>query len=149
MNKPKIMPTTYFLIALLVIPILNFLLPIIRIVPSPWNLPGILFILVGIVIELAADRLFQQAGTSVKPGAESQALVTNGVFRISRNPMYLGFALILFGAAALFGTLTPFLVVPVFMVLIRLRFIQVEEMMLEHTFGTAYLDFKNQIRRWI
>lgn len=149
MNKPKVMPPTYFLAALLAIPCLHFLLPIIRIIPSPWNLTGILFILAGIVIELAADRMFHQAGTTVLPGAESLALVKGGVFRIGRNPMYLGFALILFGAAALFGTLTPFLVIPVFMILIERRFIRVEEAMLEQTFGPAYLDYKKMVRRWL
>ena len=99
MNKPKVFPPTYFLIALLAIPILHFLLPLMKIIPAPWNWFGILFILLGITIELAADRLFHQAGTTVTPYEESQTLVTCGVFRISRNPMYLGFALILAGAA--------------------------------------------------
>jgi protein-S-isoprenylcysteine O-methyltransferase Ste14 len=149
MSKPKAMPPTYFLIALLAIPLLHFFLPLMKIIPPPWNLLGILIILVGIAMELAADRLFHQAGTTVTPYDESQALIARGVFRVSRNPMYLGFALILFGAAVLFETLAPFLVVPVFMVLIERRFIWVEEMMLEHTFGPAYLDFKMKVRRWI
>jgi protein-S-isoprenylcysteine O-methyltransferase Ste14 len=149
MNKPKIMPPTYFLISLLVIPLLHFLLPMIRIIPSPWNVLGVLFVLAGIAMDLAADRLFHQVGTTVTPYDESQALVTGGVFWISRNPMYLGFALILFGTAFLFGTLSPFLVVPIFMVLIERRFIWVEEMMLEGRFGAAYLDYKKTVRRWI
>ncbi len=149
MNKPKVMPPTYFLIALLAIPLLHFLLPILKIIPAPWNLFGILFILAGIVFELAADRMFQQAGTTVTPYDESQALVTRGVFQITRNPMYAGFALLLAGTAVLFGTLTPFLVVPVFMILIERRFIRVEEKMLEETFGGAYLDYKKKVHRWI
>ena len=149
MNRPKVLPPTYFLIALLAIPLLHFLLPLLQIIPQPWNLFGIFFIMVGIVFELAADRLFHQAGTTVMPFAESQALVTSGVFRVTRNPMYLGFALILCGVAGLFGTLTPFLVVPVFMILIDGRFIWPEEMMLEQKFGQGYLDYKKKVRRWI
>src|SRR5208337_2720588 len=102
-----------------------------------WNLIGIVFILIGLYLELAADGAFHRAGTTVTPYDESQALITQGVFRFSRNPMYLGFALLLFGAAGLFGTLTPFLVTPVFMILIERRFIRGEEAMLEHTFGEA------------
>ena len=63
--------------------------------------------------------------------------------------MYLGFALILFGTAGLFGTLTPFLVVPVFMVLIEKDFIRGEEKMLEQKFGQIYLGYKQMVRRWI
>jgi protein-S-isoprenylcysteine O-methyltransferase Ste14 len=149
MNKPKVLPPTYFLIALLAIPLLHFLLPLLKVIPSPWNLLGILFILVGILFELTADRLFHQAGTTVIPYDESQALVTRGVFQTSRNPMYLGFALLLAGTALVFGTLTPFLVVPVFMILIEWRFIRVEEKMLESRFGVAYLDYKKNVRRWV
>jgi protein-S-isoprenylcysteine O-methyltransferase Ste14 len=143
------LPPSYFLIALLAIPILHFLLPLLKIIPSPWNLPGIVFTLAGIAIELSADRLFHQAGTTVVPYAESKAMVTSGVFRFTRNPMYMGFTLILFGAAVLFGTLSPFLVIPFFMALIERRFIRTEEKMLELKFGQAYLDYKKKVRRWI
>jgi protein-S-isoprenylcysteine O-methyltransferase Ste14 len=149
MNKPKVMPPSYFLIALLAIPLLHFMLPLLKIIPSPWNLFGMLFILVGIAFELTADRLFRQAGTTVTPYDESQVLVTRGVFQITRNPMYAGFALLLVGVATLFGTLTPFLVVPVFIILIEQRFIKTEEKMLENTFGAAYLNYKEKVRRWI
>lgn len=50
-----------------------------------------------------------QAGTTVKPFQESTALITDGVFRLSRNPMYLGFVLVLTGIATLLGSLTPWL----------------------------------------
>ena len=76
-------------------------------------------------------------------------MVTSGVFRFTRNPMYMGFTLILFGAAVLFGTLSPFLVIPFFMALIERRFIRTEEKMLELKFGQAYLDYKKKVRRWI
>jgi len=148
MTKPKVFPPTYFLLGLLAIPLLHFLLPLLKIIPSPWNLFGVLFILIGIGIDLAADRLFHQAGTTVTPYDESQVLVTRGVFRVSRNPMYLGFALVLIGAAVLFGSLSPFLVAPVFMILIERRFIRREEMMLAQKFGQAYLDYKKKARRW-
>ena len=110
---------------------------------------GILFILVGLAFDLVADSLFHRAGTTVMPYAESQKLITSGVFRVSSNPMYLGFALILLGAAAMFGTLSPFLVVPAFMLLTWRQFIRTEEKMLEEKFGPAYLDYKKKVRRWI
>jgi len=128
---------------------LHFLLPVLKIVPSPWNAIGVIFLIAGIVINVQADELLHRAGTTVKPGEESKPLLTEGIFRVSRNPMYSSFALILFGAAFLVGTLTPFLVVPVFMVVIEKRFILSEEGMLEEKFGQAYLEYRKTVRRWI
>ena len=98
---------------------------------------------------MMADGLFHHAGTTVKPGEESNTLLTEGIFHISRNPMYFGFLLILFGAAFLFGTLAPFLVIPVFLVVIEKRFIVSEEKSLEEKFGQAYLEYRETVRRWI
>ena len=149
MNTRKVMPTTYLLVALLAILLLNFLMPIIRIIPSPWNAIGVIFLLAGLLINLRADRLFHRAGTTVKPHTESSVLVTGDVFRFSRNPMYLGFALLLTGVALLLGALTPFLVIPIFVALIEVIFIRAEEKMLAQTFGQVYLDYRKQVRRWL
>jgi protein-S-isoprenylcysteine O-methyltransferase Ste14 len=103
----------------------------------------------GIALNLIADDAFRKAKTIVKPFEESTALVTSGVFRISRHPMYLGFVLSLIGIAVLLGSLSPFFVIPVFAVLMDRVFIQVEERMLEATFGQAWLGYKAKAGRWI
>jgi len=149
MNRPRLLPPTILLITILVMLCVHFLSASIKIIPSPWNLLGSIFVFPGIVLNLLGDRLFQQAGTTVKPGEESSFLVTTGVFRFSRNPMYLGFALILTGAAVLCGTFAPFLVIPVFIILVEKHFIISEETMLERTFGWAYLEYKEKVRRWL
>jgi protein-S-isoprenylcysteine O-methyltransferase Ste14 len=149
MNKPKIYPPSYLLVFLLTELALQFLLPVLKIVPSPWNAFGVIFLIAGIVMTVQADGLFRRAGTTVQPDGDPSTLVTQGVFRISRNPMYFGFALILFGVAFLFGSLTPFLTVPLFLVLIEKRFILAEEKMLEKEFKQAYLEYRQSVRRWI
>jgi len=63
--------------------------------------------------------------------------------------MYLGFVLILLGLAVLLGSLTPFIVVPIFAAVIDRVFIVVEEQMLANRFGQAWLDYKSRVRRWI
>ncbi len=63
--------------------------------------------------------------------------------------MYLGMAVVLLGAAILFGSLTPFLVIPAFMAVIGDRFIAREEAMLESAFGAPYLEYKAKVRRWL
>ena len=149
MNQHKILPPTYLLIALLAMIALHFLIPLIKIVPSPWNAIGVIFLLAGILLNYFGGYLFHQAGTPIKPFIGSSTLVTQGVFRFSRNPMYLGFTLILGGAAILLGTLAPFLVILVFLVLMEIIFIKVEEKMLEQKFGQLYLEYKRRVQRWL
>jgi protein-S-isoprenylcysteine O-methyltransferase Ste14 len=87
--------------------------------------------------------------TTVKPLEESTALITDGVFRFSRHPMYLGFVFILLGIASLMGSLTPYVIVIGFAVFMQIVFIRFEEKKLEETFGEAWLRYKRNVRLWI
>ena len=124
-------------------------MPLRKIIPWPWNLLGIFPLACGLALNVIADNAFRTAKTTVKPFEESAALVTSGVFHITRHPMYLGFVLTLIGIAVLLGSLVAFFVIPVSAVLIDRIFIQVEERMLEAKFDQAWLDYKAQVRRWI
>jgi protein-S-isoprenylcysteine O-methyltransferase Ste14 len=145
----KMMPTAWLLIALVVMAILGFLFPLMRIIPAPWVLLGVVPLALGVAMNLVADRAFHRADTTVKPFQESSALLTDGVFRISRNPMYLGFVLILAGVAVLFGTVTPWLVIPAFAALIGRAYIRVEERMLAEKFGAVWQEYSRKTRRWL
>ena len=149
MEKPKILPPTWLLITLIAMLVLRFLAPVWVILPAMWNLLGSLFVLPGLAIELAADQAFHRARTTVRPFEESSTLVTSGLFRISRNPMYLGFVLVLIGVAVLLGALTPCLLVLAFAVLIDRMYIPVEERMLAARFGSEYLEYKGRTGRWL
>ncbi|MGD0708559.1 MAG: isoprenylcysteine carboxylmethyltransferase family protein [Anaerolineaceae bacterium] len=149
MKAKKIMPTTYLLAAILLMLALHFLLPVANIIPPLWNLLGILPVVVGVVINLAADGAFRKAGTTVKPFEDSSALVTNGVYQFTRNPMYLGFVFILIGLAVLLGSLTPYLVSIAFAVLVDRMFIAVEERMLAEKFSLDWKIYKLSTRRWL
>jgi protein-S-isoprenylcysteine O-methyltransferase Ste14 len=145
----RLYPPTYFLLALVSITVLHFVLPILKVIPFPWNLAGILPLAAGIVLNLLADRSFKKQGTTVKPFEESTALITSGVFRMTRHPMYVGMTLILAGLAIILGTLTPWVVVVLFALAMDMLFIRAEEPMMERTFGDAYRRYKAQVRRWI
>jgi protein-S-isoprenylcysteine O-methyltransferase Ste14 len=149
MNGKKLLPPTYVLIAMLAMLGLHFFLPIVQFDLSWWKLTGLLPLALGVVLDLNADNLFRRVRTTVQPFEESTALVTSGPFGLSRNPMYLGFVLVLSGCALLLGSLTPFLVIPVFMILIDRRFIRVEEQMLASKFGAAWQAYCAKTRRWI
>jgi protein-S-isoprenylcysteine O-methyltransferase Ste14 len=145
----KMMPTTCLLIAILVGVAFHVLLPVAHVLRVPWNLFGLIPLLFGVWINVSADMAFKQAGTTVKPFEESKALVQEGVFRRSRNPMYLGFVGILLGVATLLRSLSPFLVVVSFAILIDRVYIQVEERMLEAQFGDEWRRYRASVRAWL
>ena len=147
--RKKIMPTTYLLVAILLCVVVNFLVPIFYLIPSSWNLIGIIPLFFGLWINLSADRAFKKAETTVKPFEESNTLIQDGVFRWSRNPMYLGFVAILLGISVLLRSLSPYIAVVVFFVLIELMFIRVEEQMLEEKFGDVWERYRSRVRKWI
>jgi protein-S-isoprenylcysteine O-methyltransferase Ste14 len=148
MRKP-VLPPTYLYVAIVLMLALNFLFSLKRIIPFPWDLLGLIPLALGIALNIVADKAFRDAKTTVKPFQESAVLITDGVYRLSRHPMYLGFVLILLGLAILLGSLTPFLVVPIFAIVMDRVFVVVEEGMLEEKFGQAWLDYKSQTRRWV
>jgi len=149
MSANKIMPTTCLLIAIVAMIVLHFGLPAMRVIPPLWNLLGIIPLALGVTINLIADKAFHRANTTVKPFQESSVLITSGVFRISRNPMYLGFVLILIGVAILMGSLTPYAVIIAFAILIDRVYVTVEERMLAERFGPEWEKYKRGTRRWL
>ena len=143
------LPPTYLLASIVAMVALRFLFPGRHIIALPWALLGLLPAALGLALSIVADQAFKKHETTVKPFEESTALVTGGAYAISRHPMYLGFTLMLLGLAIFMGELTPFLVVPLFVVLMELVFIRVEERMMEAQFGQSWRDYKRKVRRWI
>jgi protein-S-isoprenylcysteine O-methyltransferase Ste14 len=148
-DKPKrLLPPVYFLAAIISMAALHFLLPIVRILPAAYSSSAVV-ILVGMSLILWAVRLFVKAGTAIKPFEASTKMIVSGPYRWSRNPIYLGMVIILFGIGVGLGTLTPFAIVPLFVWLIQKNFIAHEEAMLDKSFGPAYAEYKKRIRRWL
>lgn len=145
----KLLPPAYLLGTLLVMLGLFFFFPVRMLIPAPWNLAGFLTLILGVYLNLSGAGLFQAAGTTLRPFDRTAVLVTGGVYRVSRNPMYLGFVLVLLGVAFLLGSTTPFFAIPVFWLVIEKRFIQAEERLLAERFGEAYLDYCKRVRRWL
>ncbi len=149
MDRTRFMPTHLLFLALVALVVLYVALPLQRIVPFPWSLSGAVPVAVGVVLNLVADRAFKIAGTTVRPFQESSALLTTGVFALTRNPMYLGFLSILLGLAILLGSLAPFAVALAFPVLADVLFIRHEERQMEETFGEEWSRYRARVRRWL
>jgi protein-S-isoprenylcysteine O-methyltransferase Ste14 len=145
----KIKPPTYLLIAIILVLALHFLLPGMTLISSPWTLFGILPIVAGIAINLSADQVFHRAETAVCPFDMPSALVTYGPYRFTRNPMYLGFVMILIGITMLMGSLTPFVIVFAFWLLLDRQFVNQEEQKLAAKFVARWDMYKKQTRRWL
>lgn len=148
-KKRKILPPVYLLLSLAAMAALHYFLPLLQLITPPWSAAGLGFIVSGVIIAAAAAFSFRRAGTPVIPFEPSTALVTDGLYRRTRNPMYLGMVLVLAGAALLFGSLSVWLPVPVFILIIRNNFILGEERFLEEIFGKQYTDYKNKVGRWL
>jgi protein-S-isoprenylcysteine O-methyltransferase Ste14 len=129
--------------------VLNRYFPVQKIITSPFHYSGIFAGLCGLALAASGVISFKKAGTAIKPFETSTVLVTGGVYRYTRNPMYLGMVILLIGVASYLGNLTPFLVIPVFFLVMQQCFIKHEEPFLENIFGQEYLDYKDKVRRWI
>lgn len=148
-RRPPYLPPVLLFACLALMGLLHFLLPLGRWLESPLTWAGLLPLGVGLGLLLGAALLFPKHGTTIKPFEESTALLTEGPYRYSRNPIYLGMILVLVGVAVLLGTRTPLLAIPLFFVLITNQFIVNEEAMLEERFGEAYRDYRQRVRRWL
>ncbi|MBD3393386.1 MAG: hypothetical protein GF418_14765 [Chitinivibrionales bacterium] len=144
----RIMPTTWLCIAIMLVPIVHFMSPVMKIISMPYNLLGLLPLGFGIAINVMVDKAFHRAQTAVKPFEESTVLVTNGVFRMTRNPMYLGFVSILLGICILLGSLGPLAVVVLFAILMDRAYIRPEQEMLANRFGGEWDVYRKRVRRW-
>ncbi len=142
-------PPLYLYSVIPIMILVHYLIPLAKFIYYPFTLLGIIPLLFGIIINLAADSLFKKFNTTVKPLLEPKELITSGIFTLTRNPMYLGFTSILFGISIMLGSILPFIITIVFIGLLDVVFIRFEEKNLENIFGNNWLIYKNKVRRWI
>ena len=106
---------------------------------------------VGILFLLAGIYAFQKAKTTLNPTTPNatSSIVASGVYRVSRNPMYVGFLLALTGWATFLSHPLPFLLLPVFVAYMNRFQISPEERALSAKFGDEYDTYKQGVRRWL
>ena len=110
---------------------------------------SLLLSLVGLLIGTIAIVQFKLKHTAVRPFQESSALVDNGIYRLTRNPMYLALLLTQIVALTAFSEPLSLLVVPVLWWILHTRFVLREEQLLREKFGESYEHFLRQTRRWL
>lgn len=114
---------------------------------APWL--GWPLVAVGVLGFVLALLALGRAGTSVNPYKASSAIAAVGVYRFTRNPIYLADTLVYLGAVLLCGSGWPLLLLPLALVVVQKGVIAREEAYLARKFGAEYLSYKARVRRWL
>ena len=129
-----------------------------RLLPSPFAVPGIdlvlwviagSLILIGLALFSAGVRNFSRAATPLPTNQPARVLVTTGIYRWTRNPIYLGFFLTYGGIGVV--ARSPWILILTLPLIVTIRYgvVAREEAYLERRFGDTYRDYKARVRRWL
>jgi protein-S-isoprenylcysteine O-methyltransferase Ste14 len=142
-------------------PPLLFVLPIIASIPVQWFFPtslahgpvrwigGSILFGIGIALNVSGFLTQRRAGTNPLPFSPTTRIVSHGLYRFSRNPMYIGFAFWTLGLAFLVDSAWMLLAVPIGLVSTDQLVVAREERYLERKFGQEYIEYKRRVRRWL
>ena len=148
-QKPFAPPPTIFGVAFLAGLGIDFVYPL-RTMPLWLQLGiGLAVIATGILFIRCSMQSIDRAGTTYDPYAASTALVTSGIYKYTRNPGYLGLAVIQLGLALLIDSPWIGITTVVAVITTNQFVIKLEEEKLRHTFGQDYQDYLSKVRRWI
>ena len=115
--------------------------------PIAWT--GLALMVAGLLFALWGVLVFRAARTTILPFRASSALVRQGPYQYSRNPMYVGMTLGYLGLAMVFNTVWPIMLLPVVLWALVKLVIDREEAYLDALFGDAYRAYKRDVRRWL
>ena len=148
----RIPPPIVALIGILLIFLSKDYILILYLHPRLQNTLALIFLIIGFVIIFSATKEFKKSDTTVNPmkPETSTSLVTSGIFKYTRNPMYLGLTSILLASCFYFSSLLGIIVyVPLFILYITVFQIIPEEETMKGLFNDEYFDYCSKVRRWI
>jgi protein-S-isoprenylcysteine O-methyltransferase Ste14 len=147
-----IKPPVLFLGALAIGCLLSLILPVGPRLGSANGLAlsvGLTFVAIGFALAALSVRRFHLAGTSVVPGQPSTALVVEGPYCVTRNPIYIGFVLAYFGLAVMLTSVWVLLLLIPILIILQHGVVAREEVYLERQFGETYRKYKARVPRWL
>lgn len=124
-------------------------LPVLGLAPIVRNSTGITLALAGFILSFAGVGLFLRQRTAIIPYKPASRLVTSGIYRWTRNPMYLGLAVTYVGLAIALNSLGALILLPFVLAIIQLQVIAREEAYLHRAFGGEFVAYKSRVRPWI
>ena len=112
---------------------------------------GSFMIISGLIVILSAITTFKKYHTTITPlnPANATKLITDGIYKFSRNPMYLGLLLVLLGISIILNLIGGFFLIPLFILYLNLFQIIPEENAMVDLFKGEFLEYKENVRRWI
>lgn len=110
---------------------------------------GWVLLAIGVFVGPGSAIAFALRGTTLNPAGRPSSLVTGGVFSLTRNPMYLGLAIIYAGLALMLWRFAPLLLLPVPVLLLNFLVIPFEEASLRAAFGNRFALYCRRVRRWV
>jgi protein-S-isoprenylcysteine O-methyltransferase Ste14 len=145
------LPPLIFLAFLMAATVLELLVPLQLLGAHPLAryLTGAALAACGVIMIGMGTRRFMAAGTNIPPTLPTTALVVDGIYRRTRNPLYLGTTLVYLALAVAAGSLWAMLLMVPLLWMINVGVIAREERYLERKFGDAYRSYKGRVRRWI
>jgi len=147
MSKYSI-PPVYFVSSMAMSILFSIVFPSMNFVKNPYNLFGLVFCATGGIIVLFAKPLFSKHKTT-HGFTESTAIISEGIFAHSRNPLYLGMICTASGVSILSTNVLSLFPALSLWAIIQYKFIPFEEQKMEKEFGENYLEYKRKVRRWI
>ena len=135
--------------AMLLGALLDWLHPIPLLPPAAARVLGATLFVLGAALGFSAQRALRRAGTNISPGEPTLALVTDGPYRRTRNPLYLAGLGVYLGVALFINGLAPFLLLVPLAVILHWGIVLREERYLTTKFGETYRAYQAQVRRWL
>lgn len=145
----RIAPPILTLLHIIAAFLLAWLIPLPFVVPPLVRYIGFALIVIGFLLGLSAALAFRRARTTLDPYHPVSSIVTSGIYGFSRNPIYVGFLLMVIGIPLNAGTYWGIILAPIFILLCNKLVIEHEEGYLEKKFGEPYLNYKSRVRRWL
>jgi protein-S-isoprenylcysteine O-methyltransferase Ste14 len=148
--KNYFLPPTLWALSLAAMLSAHEWLPIMHIQPAAWRSSlGLFLLAASLGITVWHKRIFRRANTNVNTFDIPDKLIEEGLFKYTRNPMYLGFVASLASAAFVMGALSPWIIVGAFFLLTDLWYIPYEERVMYAKFGGQYEAYCSRTHRWI
>lgn len=144
-----LLPPYLVLFCLLAMIGMDQFMPVTDFLHYPWKWAGAAVVVTGLSLNVPSAMRFRRLNTNIVPFLDPESVVDTGLFAHTRNPMYLGFVLILLGVAIFLGSPLPFFMVLVFFLAADRWYIPDEERRLKRLFGAEYAAYCAQVRRWI
>ena len=148
-TNPLVHPPVVALLFIVIAYFLGRFVPLPFVVPVALRYTGLALTFVGFLLGIASFIEFRRARTTLDPHGSTKQMVTSGIYRFTRNPIYLGFLLMVIGLPLNSGLIWGIVLAPFYVLLMNRLIIQHEEAYLERKFGNRYTGYTARVRRWL